>query len=164
MKTVLAPIDLSPTSERVISSAIALARAVDARLVLLTVVPRVNVEGGALSLILAAADLAVEAERDVARRLTRLQRSLRDDGVTAHVVHASGDPRCCILEKAQELSADYVIMAAHGDHAFDRSLIGGTASGVLRRATCPVVLVPEAEESARRTPLKVERRQLVGVS
>ena len=163
MKTVLAPIDFSHASERVVSSAIKLARAVDARLVLLTVVPRVNVEGCTLSLTLAAADLAVEAEKDVARRLTRLQRSLRDDGVTAHVVHVSGDPRSCILEKARELSANYVIMAAHGDHVFDRSILGGTTSGVLRRATCPVVLVPEKEEPARRVPLNVERRELVGV-
>lgn len=163
MKTVLAPIDFSQTSERVISSAIELARAVDARLVLLAVVPRVKVEGCTLSLTLAAADLAVEAEKDVARRLTRLQRSLRDDGVTAHVVHSSGDPRSCILEKAEELSANYVIMAAHGDCAFDRSMIGSTTSGVLRRATCPVVLIPEEDKPAQRVARKVERPELVGV-
>jgi universal stress protein A len=163
VKTVLAPIDFSHASERVISSAIKLARAVDARLVLLAVVPRVNVEGRTLSLTLAAADLAVETEKDVARRLTRLQRSLRDDGVTAHVVHVSGDPRSCILEKAEELSANYVIMAAHGDRAFDHAMIGGTASGVLRRATCPVVLIPEEEKPAQRVARKVERPELAGV-
>ncbi|HTO02729.1 MAG TPA: universal stress protein [Opitutus sp.] len=163
MKTVLAPIDFSHTSERVISSAIKLARAVDARLVLLNVIPLVRVEGCTMSLTLAAADLAAETEKDVAKRLTRLQRSLRDDGVTAHVAHVSGDPRSCILEQVEKFSANYVVMAAHGDRAFDRSMIGGTAGGVLRRATCPVVIIPEAEKPAERFTRKVERPELVGV-
>ena len=163
MKTVLAPIDFSHTSERVISSAIKLARAVDARLVLLNVVPRVEVEGCTMSLTLAAADLAAEAEKDVGRRLARLQRSLRDDGVTAHVAHVSGDPRSCILEQAERFSANYVVMAAHGDHAFDRALIGGTTSGVLRRATCSVVIIPDEEKPVRRPTRKMERLELAGV-
>ena len=163
MKTVLAPIDFSHTCERVISSAITLARAMNARLVLLTVVPRIDVEGCTLSLTLAAADLAVEAEKDIARRLTRLQRSLRDDGVTAHVAHVSGDPRSCILEQAKQLSANYVVMAAHKDRAFDRAIIGGTASGVLRRATCSVVIIPNEEKPERRAARKLDRLELAGV-
>jgi universal stress protein A len=162
VKTVLAPIDFSHPSEGVVRSAIALARAVGARLVLLNVTSRMSIAGGRVSLSLAAADLAAEAERDAARRLSRLQRSLCDDGVTAHVLHATGDPRQCIVDHAEQLSANYVVMAAHGNRVFDQSLMGGVASGVLRRASCPVVIVPREEGLLRREGgRKVERAQVV---
>lgn len=142
MKTVLAPIDFSRVSERVIEKAIALARATDARLVLLHVVAPIPIIGKNLALTLTGAELTAAAEKDAAKKLTTLQRSLRDGGVTAHAIHASGDPRECIIEQAERLTADYIVIGSHGHTAFYDLLVGSTASGVLKRASCPVVIVP----------------------
>jgi nucleotide-binding universal stress UspA family protein len=160
VKTVLAPIDFSHASDCVIDSAIALARGLDARLVLLNVIPRTAISGGPVSLTLAAADLVAEAEKDSARRLSRLQRALYDDGVTVHVMQARGDPRQCIIDQAEELHANYVVMAAHGDRAFDPALIGSTTSGVLKHTSCSVVIVPTDGASDTKPPRRVRARTI----
>jgi universal stress protein A len=164
MKTVLAPIDFSPASEAVIRSAIALARSIDARLVLLHVIPERRITGGPVSLTLAATDLMVETTKEAVRRLTRLQRALLAEGVTAHVMHARGEPRQCILDHAQELYATYVVMAAHGDPVFDLAVMGGTVAGVLKRHPCPVVIVPHKAASPMRSASRgIEALSLAGV-
>jgi nucleotide-binding universal stress UspA family protein len=104
MKTVLAPIDFSDISRSVINEAVALARAIDARLVLLHVV--------------------------------------RDEGVTAHVIHQVGSPGERIVQQAERLEADYIVMGSHGHGAFYDLIVGGTTTRVLKAATCPVVIVP----------------------
>src|SRR5688500_4625739 len=64
MKTVLAPIDFSPATEGVVRAAIALARSIDAGLVLLHVIPELRITGGTVSLTLAATDLMAEEVKD----------------------------------------------------------------------------------------------------
>ena len=49
-----------------------------------------------------------------------------------------------IIEQAQQLAADYIVIGSHGHTALHDLLAGGTASGVLKRATCPVVIIPAA--------------------
>jgi nucleotide-binding universal stress UspA family protein len=49
-----------------------------------------------------------------------------------------------IVEMAVEERADLLVMGTHGRGAVKRALIGSVASGVARRATCPVLLVPPA--------------------
>jgi universal stress protein A len=142
MKTVLAPIDFSPVSERVVERAIALARATGARLVLLHIVAPLPIIGKNLALTAVGAELAAAAEKGAANKLAKLQRSLRDEGVTAHAVHVRGDPRECIVEQAERLTADYIVIGSHGHTAFYDLLIGSTANGVLKRASCPVVIEP----------------------
>lgn len=149
MKTVLAPIDFSRVSDRVVERAIALARATDARLVLLHVVAPIPVIGKNLALTVTGAELLDAADKNAARRLAKLQRSLREDGVTAHVVHVIGDPRECIIEQAERLTASYIVIGSHGHSAFYDLIVGSTTSGVLKRAACPVVIVPSGVNGSR---------------
>jgi nucleotide-binding universal stress UspA family protein len=161
MKTVLAPIDFSAISDRVIASAISLARAVDARLVLLNIVAPVPIVGDHLARsTMTGADLMAAAEQRAAKKLAQLQRQLRDKGVTAHAVHGSGDPAERILEQAERLTADYIVIGSHGHSAIYDLLVGSTANGVLKGAACPVVVVPvsaAASPRARQTDAMVAR-------
>ncbi len=160
MKTVLAPIDFSRISGRVIAEAIALARAIGARLVLLHVVTPVPVIGSVPTLIVASGEYATAADRDAAKKLAKLQRSLRDEGVTAHAVHDNGDARMCIVAQAERLSADYIVMGSHRRTAFHDLLVGGTASGVLKSASGRVVIVPPGAKdgSGKRKCLPASQR------
>jgi nucleotide-binding universal stress UspA family protein len=157
MKTVLAPIDFSPASRRVMDEAIAVARTMDARLVLLHVVrpmPIVTSE-------FAESDVAAELNRDrdaaAARRLAQVQSELRDEGVTAHTVHCVGFAGGEILEQIDRLEADYVVLGSHGHGAFYDLMVGSTTSQVLSRAKCPVVIVPATARPAR-TALEIVGR------
>jgi universal stress protein A len=55
-----------------------------------------------------------------------------------------------ILEKAQELDALFILMAAHGKGPFTRYLFGNTTVGVLHGAECPVWFVPDRVARRRR--------------
>ncbi|MSU70996.1 MAG: universal stress protein [Opitutus sp.] len=59
-------------------------------------------------------------------------------------MQVNGSPVPEIIEQAQQLAADYIVIGSHGHTALHDLLAGGTASGVLKRATCPVVIIPAA--------------------
>jgi nucleotide-binding universal stress UspA family protein len=151
MKTVLAPIDFSP--------AIAVARTMDARLVLLHVVRPVPI----VTSEFAESDVASELNRDqdeaAAKRLAQMQSDLRDEGVTAHTVHCLGFAGGEILEQIDRLEANYVVMGSHGHGAFYDLMVGSTTSQVLSRAKCPVIIVPVNAKSARNALEIVGRRR-----
>ncbi|MBL9212423.1 MAG: universal stress protein [Opitutaceae bacterium] len=150
MKTVLAPIDFSDSSRRVIDEAIHLARSIGGRLVLLHIVGPTSAFPSEFDSTGARAAYLAEAEKHARDELSALQRSLRDEGVTAHVVHLIAQPGPGILEQADRLEADYIVMGSHGHGAFYELIVGGTASRVLKLAKCPVVIVPsQAKKSAR---------------
>jgi nucleotide-binding universal stress UspA family protein len=54
----------------------------------------------------------------------------------------NGAPIGLIVEQAKKLEADYIVMGSHGHSAFYDLLVGSTTHGVLKRAKCPVVIVP----------------------
>jgi nucleotide-binding universal stress UspA family protein len=142
MKTVLAPIDFSDISRSVINEAVALARAIDARLVLLHVVQLPAIIGTGYETEDIAPGFHLETEHQAKRQLTDLQWKLRDEGVTAHVIHQVGSPGERIVQQAERLEADYIVMGSHGHGAFYDLIVGGTTTRVLKAATCPVVIVP----------------------
>jgi len=142
MKTVLAPIDFSDSSRRVIDEAILLARSIGGRLVLLNIVSPTSAFPSEFDSTGARAAYLAQAEKLAHDELASLQRRLRDEGVTAHVVHLVAQPGPGILEQAERLEADYVVMGSHGHGAFYELIVGGTASRVLKQAKCPVVIVP----------------------
>lgn len=78
-----------------------------------------------------------------------MQRKLCVDGVTAHAVHVSGDPVDCILEQAERLMANYIVIGSHGHSAIYDLLVGSTANGVVEGATCPIVIVPVNADGSR---------------
>jgi nucleotide-binding universal stress UspA family protein len=144
MKTVLVPIDFSPLSSPAIVEAIALARSLSARLVLLHVVrpqplPPATFGGG---------ELPADASAAAARQLRDLQRALLSDSVTAHAIHLVGEPGPRIVEQAARLEADFIVMGMRGHTAFYELMLGGTANHVLQRAHCPVVLLPQGSGAA----------------
>jgi nucleotide-binding universal stress UspA family protein len=63
-----------------------------------------------------------------------------------------GDPATVILEVAQEIGADLIVMGTHGRTGLRRLLMGSVAEPVVRTASCPVLtvrspaIVPPARE------------------
>lgn len=151
MKTVLVPIDFSAATDPVIAESIALARAANARLVALHVVqPPVFVDsdlGAGLS-----AEYTRLAEAAADRELARLQRQQLAKGITIETRHRVGLPGQAILDEAEKLGANYIVLGSHGHSAFYDLIVGGTTSRVLKRADCPVVVVPPQAKKARKVP------------
>lgn len=53
-----------------------------------------------------------------------------------------GTPKQEILTVASEWAADLIIMGTHGRTGFDHFISGSVSESVLRRASCPVLVVP----------------------
>jgi nucleotide-binding universal stress UspA family protein len=158
MKTILAPVDFSPVTAGVIKEAASLARAFDGSVILLTVVqPPVvlNEYAGMMDI----KDLTAAGERNAARQLDALAETLANQFIKVERVQVTGTPVPNILEQADEHQADYIVMGSHGHTAFYELLVGSTTHGVVKRAKCPVVIVP-AEKKAEK-PKKKARQTAV---
>jgi nucleotide-binding universal stress UspA family protein len=53
-----------------------------------------------------------------------------------------------ILEEAQLMAADLIVLGTHGRSGIDRVLLGSVTEKVLRKATCAVMTVPPADHTA----------------
>jgi nucleotide-binding universal stress UspA family protein len=145
MKTVLAPVDFSSITQRVVEEAAVLSRVAGARLVLLNVVPPPPMMASEF----AANDVAVHvlegAKRTAIARLARLRTQLAARGITAHAFHVVGLPGPRITEQAERLEADLIVIGSHGHGSIYNLLVGSTTTRVLQTASCPVVVVPPAK-------------------
>ncbi|MDT8391963.1 MAG: universal stress protein [Lentisphaeria bacterium] len=95
-------------------------------------------------------DPGPQAERDyIARQRHRehcevqdLARQLKEKGIQATAVLAQGDTAAVILEQADQLEADMIILGTHGHGAVYHLIAGSVSKGVIKRAVCPVYVVP----------------------
>ena len=144
MKNILTPVDFSSATPAVVAQAATLATALSAQVVLFTVIqpPIVIAEYGAL--LENIAEITDAGEKAAAKHLARLKLQLERQGVPTQVAQVTGSPVTLIIKEAAELKADYIVMGSHGHTAFFDLLVGSTTHGVLRRATCPVIVVPQA--------------------
>lgn len=154
MKTILAPIDFSPVSARVVAEAAALARAFDGRVVLLHVTQPVTPMADYTAFLESIAEVNELAAQAAAKQLRRLEDSLENEFTHADAVHLTGAPVPAIIDQAATLKADYIVIGSHGHTAFHDLLVGGTASGVLKRAPCPVVVVPAVARRSKKAAPK----------
>jgi nucleotide-binding universal stress UspA family protein len=138
--TVLAAIDGCASTEHVVASASRLAGMIaGGELHLLHVVDRV-----------ADAELSmpgdVAADQEAKRRLmiegaAQRARALGTGRVIIHLLE--DEPARGILAMATELRADLVIVGTHGRRGIARAVMGSIAELVVRRASCPVLVVRE---------------------
>ena len=142
MKTVLAPIDFSGVSEAVVSEAAALARSFQGRVVLLTVIQPPVITSEYAPMMEKLAEITAAGEKAAAKNLTRIEERLRGESIPTEIVQVNGAPVMHIVEQAQKLAADYIVMGSHGHTALYDLLVGSTTHGVLMRAKCPIVIVP----------------------
>jgi len=149
MKTILAAIDLSPVTSRVVTAAVALARNLEARLVLLNVTTPASLvpDYAALEAVIAGADPDRRANDG----------PLRATAIHGESLQILGEPVEVILQQADRCSADYIIMGSHGHSTLFHLVVGGTAAGVIGCAKCPVIVIPplkRTERWMRRTSLR----------
>jgi nucleotide-binding universal stress UspA family protein len=66
---------------------------------------------------------------------------LGERGVAAHTVDAVGDPTSAILQTAENLDADLVIVGTRGRNVLTRALLGSVSTQVVNHARCDVLVV-----------------------
>lgn len=147
MKTFLVPIDFSAVTEEVIDTAVSFARAFDGKVALIHVVqPPVVTSEFALPVEVLQEAIS-SGERAAKTKLDGYVEMLRNAGLACEAKVSHGPPVTMIREEAARVKADYVIMGSHGHGKLYDFLVGSTASGVMKKATCGIIIVPHAEKN-----------------
>lgn len=146
---ILVPLDGSDFAERALSPALALLRRREGELHLVSAVSSLPLlrpadpDGDDVRGWFAEEGARVEAYLERVR--TRILGT--DSELPVRVHSRVGSPAATILKRAEEVSADMVVMTTHGRGTLGRAWLGSVADGVVRQAHCPVLLLrPDAEE------------------
>jgi nucleotide-binding universal stress UspA family protein len=135
LRTVLHATDFSDSSAAAFRVACTLARAYDARLVVIHVQPApATVRQVGRSIL------------DEDARREELLRQMHDSWPEAGPARLeyrvlTGDPAEEVLRAAHEDPCDILVLGTHGRRGLSRLFLGSVAEGVLRHAACPVVTV-----------------------
>lgn len=62
-----------------------------------------------------------------------------------------GEAAQCIVQRADELEVDAIVMSTHGRSGITRWLLGSVANKVLNTANCPVFIVPVRQRKPAET-------------
>jgi nucleotide-binding universal stress UspA family protein len=141
--------DLSFISEYAFGYALTLARAFDARLIILHVIKvslelcRLHVSHLPFEKIKAEIEGQVEEWLDefCSRKLKYWNSMHEADFTNYEKSIVFGVPCNEILKKADEEKVDIIVMGTHSRQEIDRFLFGSTAEVVIGKATCPVITV-----------------------
>lgn len=148
MGHVLATVDFSDLTQTIIEQAARLGRALECPVTLLHVAAPnpdfVGFEAGPDTV----RDARAKELRDEHRDLLELATSLREQGVDAKALLVEGSTVETILREATRLSADLIVIGSHGHGALYEALVGSICEGVVRKATCPVLVVPHNRSSS----------------
>jgi nucleotide-binding universal stress UspA family protein len=153
---ILCPIDFSEASRHALTHGLALARWYDAKLTALHVryAPRLPMP----PLLLAPAGsgmapiVAVPDRTDMDVQILLASTGAAD--VHTDIAIVDGSPAQTILEEASSRKADVIVLGTHGRDGLKRLMLGSVAETVLRRAFCPVLVVPPAAIAKSRLPFK----------
>lgn len=153
MKTLLAAVDFSDASQKVISQAHVLAKALPARIVFVHVVePVANYVpvGAAMDVIDTAPPPMVELDLEPhEQRLGGLVETARSDGLTAESVAILGLAAEEIVDAAETHQADVILVGSHGHGALYNLFAGSVVTGILKRSEIPVLVVPIPKKHER---------------
>jgi nucleotide-binding universal stress UspA family protein len=142
MKNVLVALDFSDASMRVLDQAVVMAERFGADLTLIHVAAAepafVGYEPGPA---VVRDDLAHQL-RDEHRKLQAMEKIPADRGVKTKALLVRGYPAEKILSEAERLNAELIVLGSHGHGMLFHLVAGSVAEAVLKKARCPVLVVP----------------------
>ncbi len=157
MKQLLAAIDFSKNTDAVLEQAAKLAAALDAKLWVLHVTSDetqamayestqfsgyapefVNMPGD----VQLARDLSAGEFKREHQQLLGMSSNLRKDGIDAQAILLKGDAAKLILEKADDLAVEMIILGSHGHGLLHKALVGSVSEAVIRHARRNIMVVP----------------------
>lgn len=74
--------------------------------------------------------------------LEKIVHDLQRGGLQAEIVVRTGNPADRIVETAEELAVDAIVMSTHGRSGFNRWIFGSVTQKVLNATPCPVMVIP----------------------
>ncbi|MEO8205006.1 MAG: universal stress protein [Chthoniobacterales bacterium] len=146
MTTILAPIDFSDVSTGVVNAALLMAKNMKAHLILFHVVePIPQFVGGEAAFDMMQAPIPQDLDQPK-KEMKTLISTLQDKDVEISSSVTLGLPVYEIMDAVEKHKVDYIVVGSHGHGALYHLFSGSVVTGILEKATCPVVVVPAAKK------------------
>ncbi|MCF7848139.1 MAG: universal stress protein [Kiritimatiellales bacterium] len=157
MKNILAAVDLSTNTDELIAQATKLAKSLGGKLWIIHVAsdetktmvyestqftgftPEFTSIPGDVQL---ARTLCAEEYKREHQQLLGMSDRVRQAGVEAQAMLVKGDAAALILEKAEDLGIDIIVLGSRGHGLLHKALLGSVSEAVIRNALCNVMLIP----------------------
>jgi nucleotide-binding universal stress UspA family protein len=154
IRRILCPIDFSDQSRHALAHAIAVARWYGAAITLLHVSHPEAFSNPPLLFdeLPRGPAMIEEALQAAGEEMPKWAASATDAGVAVETLLERGYPVRQILDRAAAIPADLLVMGTHGRSGFERLLLGSVTEKVLRKASCPVMVVPPPVVSTGKLP------------
>lgn len=138
IKKILSAHDGSKTSDKALKKAVELAVSLNASLTVLSVIPELYLTE--LS-DLDRQRIMTAMTEETRAAMERIRVSLAAKPVETKTIMRQGLPAEKILETAQKMKVDLLVVGSHGRHGARKFLLGSVSSKVVDYATCPVLVV-----------------------
>ena len=141
-KALLLPTDGSPLSEQAVRQGVALAKALDARVVGLHVTLPFHVLATAPIILASSAEQYDHDVAEAARKyLATVETEAKNAGVAYYCLTRSSDhPYEEIIEVARQMHCDAICMASHGRRGMSAMVLGSETNKVLTHSKIPVMV------------------------
>ena len=148
-KAILSPIEFDENSLAALSAAKQLGLTYNATVYVLHVVPIILVPGEGYIVY------SLEEQEQKARKAVTDITDEHLGGVKHEIITKIGDIALSVLQVAEEIHADLIVMATHGRTGLGHFLLGSVAEKVVREAPCPVLTVRPTgkEKTSSATPV-----------
>ena len=140
VRRILVPLDFSDSAEAILGWAGHLAEEHGSTVLLLHVY-HLPVEFQQLEGAYLPPDFWANVKSEAEQQLDKHAQKLRDAGVEVETFVREGYPATVIVEEAQGLSADLIVIGTHGHTGLKHLLLGSIAERVVQKAACPVLTV-----------------------
>jgi len=150
----LVAIDFSELTERIIAEAEKLAKSLPAEVFLLHVIPPpspiIDVPPDVEALLppeelFKKESLPPPFDLPESVKLIKIAQLLQESGIDTAVIVAQNDEVTAIIDESKKNGVDLIMLGSHGHGALFHLIIGSVSEGVIRRATCPVIIVPSVK-------------------
>lgn len=142
-KHLLVPVDESPMSYAAAEQALSLAKDLNCPVTIMSVIavdPFVGVDF--YKVAPAITDYFMQAEQNAQNRLAEIQQSFSREGISVDTKIIRGVAASeGIVQIANEIGADLIIMGSHGRTGVKKMLLGSVAQNVLTQSPVPVLIV-----------------------
>lgn len=153
IRRVLCPIDFSDCSRRALDHAVAIANWYDSTITLVYVSPIVPLAAYAPgSGVVPSANLMPEEREALLTSMKQFAVAQGGSETRFDYILGEGGTAAQILNAADTLASDLVVIGTHGRSGFERLMLGSVTEKVLRKATCPVLSVPPHSTDAVPAP------------
>jgi nucleotide-binding universal stress UspA family protein len=152
MKNILIALNYDPSAQKIAETGYALARAMDARVILLHVIsdaasysslnysPIMGFDSFSTLGLIETGTVEELLKKSAQEFLDKSKQHLGDE--TIETVVKDGDFGDSILDTATEMNVDIIVLGTHSRRGLDKILMGSVAEKVLHHSSIPLFIIP----------------------